>query len=137
MSELSDPLEQELGSLRPLAPSAALRVRVGQALAGAHTGRRVALGWLLAGAAAACVAALLWRARTAPHEPVVVGSRQPDPVVEVRRPEPTIFAYEQALARSIEDFDALLDREASEAGRQSIRAPASRRLGEESISGEE
>lgn len=113
MSEAPDPLEAELAALRPHEVSPELRRRVAERLADAAPGRVRRLGWLAlaGGLAAACLAAVLfgWWARRGEPKPMAV---RPAPPAAVEGPGPTLLAYERALARSPEELDALLDRDA-------------------------
>jgi len=114
MNDAPDPLEVELAALRPQEVSAEMRQRIGERLAAA--GRR--LWWLAlgAGVAAAClVAAALWWESSRRAEPKVnlVQPRPTPPTPPAAEDsEPTVLAYQRALARSPEDLDALLDRHA-------------------------
>jgi hypothetical protein len=120
MNEAPDPLEAELSALRPRDVSPGLRHRIDARLADPpHTRRRTWRIALAAGLAAACLAAVLFRSRgdrgPAPGpQPVVVRPRPAPPAVEPEddNPEPTVLAYERALARSPEALEALLDRQA-------------------------
>jgi hypothetical protein len=117
VSELPDPLEAELASLRPQAPSAGLRRRIGERLADVP---RAAPGrlWLFAlagGLAAACLAAvLLWRGggRVEQQQAKEPPPRPAPPPPAVEDPGPTLLAYQRALARSPEELDALLAKHA-------------------------
>ena len=124
MSEAPDPLEAELSALRPHELSRGLRRRIGQRLAEASPPKPRRLWWLAlaGGLAAACLAAVLFR-RVGGHgegsdpgpdpRPVVVRPRPAAPVaVEVDDSEPTLLAYQRALARSPEELDALLNKHA-------------------------
>lgn len=109
-----DPLEGELAGMRPVDPSPALRDRLTRQLDSGRPvrwtrGRRLLLGAGLAAAATAIIA--LVTGRDQPLAPI------PGPrigpllqAVEVSRPGPTLFAYQQALTESEESFAALLDR---------------------------
>jgi hypothetical protein len=114
VSEAPDPLEAELAALRPHEPSPELCRRVAERLADAPRVRLRRLGRLAlaGGLAAACLAAVLfgWAARRG--EPKPVFRPQPAPPAQVADNGPTLLAYERALARSPEELDALLDREA-------------------------
>jgi hypothetical protein len=115
MSEAPDPLEAELSALRPHEVSPGLRRRVAQRLAEAPPATRRRL-WRLAlagGLAAACLAAVLYwwgGGRRVELEPIF--RPQPAPPVVVEDAEPTLLAYQRALARSPEELDALLDKQA-------------------------
>jgi hypothetical protein len=116
MSEAPDPLEAELAALRPQEVSPGLRRRLARRLAEAPPakGRR---RWRLAlagGLAAACLAVvLLWWANTRRDQPKpVVGKPRPQPRARVADAEPTVRDYQRALARSPEDLDVLLNRQA-------------------------
>jgi hypothetical protein len=121
MSEAPDPLEAELSALRPQPVSPGLRRRVARRLGDDPRGltppaRHRRRWWfaLAAGLAAACLAAvLLWwgSGRRTEPEPIVVQPR-PRPPSRVEGAEPTLLAYQRALARSPEDLDALLDKQA-------------------------
>jgi hypothetical protein len=115
MSEAPDPLEAELSALRPHEVSPGLRRRVAQRLTESPPTKHRRL-WRLAlagGLAAACLAALLlgWGGRRVePVQPVV--PRRPEPPVAVEDSEPTLLAYERALAHSSGELDALLNKHA-------------------------
>jgi hypothetical protein len=113
MSDVPDPLEEELLSLRPHEPSPELRRGVAERLADASPVKLRRLWWLAVsgGLAAACLAAvLLWwgRGREEDHAP---GPR-PVPLAVIDDAPPTLLAYQRALAGSLEELDALLDRQA-------------------------
>jgi hypothetical protein len=125
MSEAPDPLEAELSALRPHEVSPGLRHRLAQRLADAPPaspprpsppGRRGASwGWWLAcagGLAAACLAAVLfWLANGRHVEPKRrVNRPHPRPPAPTEDAEPTLLAYQRALARSPEQLEALLNR---------------------------
>jgi hypothetical protein len=108
MTPPPDPFEQKLQSFRPRPPSPTLRRRIAGQLAAAPVRR-----WRAAATAlvAACVALAVLLPR----------GRGPDTVVVIPPPPPaagppTVLAYHQALARSPEALDDLLDR-------QAVRAP--------------
>jgi hypothetical protein len=116
MSEAPDPLEAELSALRPLDPSPELRRRVADRLAAAPPANpprpwRIALA---SGLAAACLAAaLLWWAGRRVVEPrPIAGPPAPAPPEEVEDSGPTLLAYRRALARSPEELEARLNRDA-------------------------
>jgi hypothetical protein len=117
MNEPPDPLETELSALRPREVSPGLRRRIGERLAElphAH-GRTWRLA-LVAGLAAAGLTAVLFRwgfnPGPGPGPRPVVAQPRPAPPAAVKGPvddsEPTLLAYERALARSSEDLNALL-----------------------------
>ena len=116
MSEAPDPPEAELSALSPQPVSSELRRRIAERLvepapAGHHWQGR---GLLLASLAASCLLALSLRwggGRGVESRPVEVGSR-PAPSAEALRTGPTLLVYERALARSLEELDALLDEDA-------------------------
>jgi hypothetical protein len=122
MSEPIDPLEKELSALHPREVSPALRRRIGERLADPARARwRIRPLALAGGLAAAALAVVLFRGggdqgpRPGPG-PIVVKPR-PAPSVEVEEDaddsEPTLLAYERALARSPEDLNALLSHRAA------------------------
>ena len=130
----SDPLEDELSSLRPAAPSADLHDRVARALAGRTGKPRFGL-WLAAGgfAAAACIvigAAVALRGVRTPRtdsQHVTINAPgtalAPAPDHDGR---PALVTYRRALSRSPADLDELLDRHAStsfqgDVGRSPVR----------------
>jgi hypothetical protein len=113
MSEVPDPLETELAALRPSPISPGLRHRVADGLS-TWPGRRWLWGTGLASVlmAAGVVAVVApWRKDPAPPVlPAVVPAPAP---VEPESPDPSVLAYRRALARSPEDLDALLDKQAT------------------------
>jgi hypothetical protein len=116
MSEAPDPLEAELSALRPHELSRGLRRRIGQRLAEASPPKPRRLWWLaLAGglAAAFLAAILIWwgGGRRVEPKPIVIRHR-PAPPALVEDSEPTLLAYQRALARSPEELDALLNKHA-------------------------
>jgi hypothetical protein len=122
MSEPTDPLETELSALRPLEVSPGLRRRIGERLANPpRVRRRIGRLALIGGLAAAGLVAVLLRwgsgPRPGPEPPaVVVQPRLVPPVGVNGEPddsEPTLLAYERALARSPEDLNALLSHRAT------------------------
>jgi hypothetical protein len=124
MSETFDPLEAELSALRPREVSPGLRRRIAERLADPpRAGRRTRRIALVAGLAAACLAVVLFRRGGGPGQgsgprpdpgPVVVQPRPVPPVeVDADDSEPTLLAYDLALARSPEDLIALLNRRAA------------------------
>jgi hypothetical protein len=116
MSEPPDPLEVELSALRPQEITAELRRRVAQRLADAQAAKR-RWGWrlvLAGGLAAACLAGiLLWWAGGRREEPQSIAVQpRPAPPRKVEDPNPTLLAYQRAFARSPEELNALLDKQA-------------------------
>jgi hypothetical protein len=114
MSDTPDPMEAELAALQPAAVSPELRRRVAQRLAGASLTSRQRFVRLAVtgGLAAACLVVLI--AHWADRRRIESNPKanHPRPTVAVEDTEPTRLAYEQALARSSEDLDALLQKEA-------------------------
>jgi hypothetical protein len=116
MSEARDPLEAELSALRPHEVSPELRRRVAERLAEHAPAKRRRLWWfaLAGGLAAACLAAVLFRWGAGRRdEPESVVRPQPAPSAPVEDAEPTLWAYERALARSPEEVEALLNKHAT------------------------
>ncbi len=121
MTDTPDPLEAELSALRPREISPGLRRRVAERLADPpHARRRIRRFALAIGLAAACLATVLfWRGGghgPAPDPGPVVVRPRPAPPAEVRAEddsEPTLLAYERALARSPEELDELLTKHAA------------------------
>jgi hypothetical protein len=126
MKEPPDPLEAELFAMRPREVSPELRRRiagrlgVGQAFqpdgqAGKPDLQRRRWWIALAGGlAAACLAAILlwwWGSRRVEPEPIV-DRPDPAPPAQMEDAPPTLLAYQRALARSPEELDALLDKQA-------------------------
>jgi hypothetical protein len=116
MDEARDPLEALLSALRPHEVSSGLRQRVAKRL-GDSPSQKLRRPWRIAlagGVAAACVAAVLFRwgsDRGVEPEPIAV-LPQPAPPVMVVNSGFTLLAYQRALARSPEDLDALLAKDA-------------------------
>src|SRR4051794_8644446 len=117
MNETPDPLEAELTAFRPTEVSPELRRRVAARLSRSTAGPRPWLGTiaLVGGLAAACLVALfLGRGgrQRVETRPAIVGS---PPVTSGRTEDtlPSLRAYRQALDRSPEDLEALLDRHAT------------------------
>ena len=124
MNEAYDPLEAELSALKPHEVSPGLRRRIAERLADPpRAGQPIRRIALVAGLVAACLAVVLLRRGGGPGQgsgprpdprPVVVRPRPAPPVeVDVDDSEPTLLAYERALARSPEDLIALLNRRAT------------------------
>jgi len=116
MTEAFDALEAELSALLPQEVSPGLRRRVAERL-GAAAPAKTRPRWVIAlagGLAAACLAAIfLWWCvgRHGEPEQTIIRPR-PTPTVEFEDTEPTLLAYRLALARSPDELDALLDRQA-------------------------
>ena len=111
-----DPLEMELGAMRPAEPSPELVDRVARALGRppASAGRRVLLAATVGTALAACVvlAVVLDRdPRPEGKNSVVVATVPPSPAEDEDRP--ALANYRRALARSPASLDDLLDRHAA------------------------
>jgi hypothetical protein len=98
-----DALARELESLRPRPPSPELRRRLGRRLSWPGRGRLWGALAMAAAVAGAAVGLVLHRWSAPP-----VGL--PQPVAAL--PPPSVFAYQQAFARSSADLDALLDEQA-------------------------
>ena len=124
MNETPDPLEAELRAFRPPEVSAELRGRIARRLADS-TARRKPRLWGIAvvgGLVAAGLGGLFlgwggwggWGGWSAGNRPVVVGPLMA-PSGRTEDALPSLRAYRQALARSPEDLDALLDRHAARA----------------------
>jgi hypothetical protein len=115
MNEAYGRLEAELAALRPHDASPELRRRIADHRAHSVTSTRRRWGLALAGGlAAACAAAILLHVgsgRRVEPEQTLVRVRHVPPVA-VEDSEPTRLAYQRALARSPEDLDALLDKDA-------------------------
>lgn len=116
MNEPYDPLEAELAALRPHDASPELRKRIADHLTNA-TRSRSRWRWSLAvggGLAAACLAAIVfWLVGGRGVEPAPIAVQpQPMPPREFETSEPTLLAYQRALARSPEELNALLNMQA-------------------------
>jgi hypothetical protein len=116
MNEAHDRLETELAALQLHDASPELRRRIADHRAHSlrpGSRRRWALT-IASGLAAACAVAILLhgggRPRVEPEQTIVMVP--PVPPVEVEDSGPTRRAYQRALARSPEDLDALLDKDA-------------------------
>jgi hypothetical protein len=115
MSETPDPLEAELSALRPHDVSPGLRQGVAQSLAHIAPAKLRPLWWLAfaGGLAVACLAVVLfWRRGGDRIETKPFVRSQPKPPALVEDSGPTLLAYERALARSPQELDALLDKDA-------------------------
>ena len=122
MNEAHDQLEAELAALRPHDASPELRQRIADHRIHSMPPRsRWPWGLTLAGGlAAACAAAAILphlgsSRRVEPEQTIV--RVQPVPPVKVEELGRTRLAYQSALARSPEDLDALLDKDAMAAQR--------------------
>jgi hypothetical protein len=119
MNETPDPLEEELAALRPLEVSPALRRRVASRLADSPPVRsRWPWGIALVGAAAAACLAVALLGRGGDGDVAVSRAfvePRPGPSARVEDAMPTLRAYQQALDRSPEELDALLDKHAARA----------------------
>ena len=116
MNEAPDPLEALLSALRPHEVSPGLRQRVAKRL-GDSSPKKRRRPWRIAlagGLAAACLAAVLfrWRGDRGVEPGPIAVLPQPAPPVMVVDSGFTLLAYERALARSPEDLDALLAKDA-------------------------
>ena len=113
MNDAPDPLETELFALKPQEVSFELRRRIAQHLADEPTGKTRRLWWFaLAGGLAACLAIvlILWRSGRSIDTNQIETRPQ---LARVEDPGPTLQAYQQALASSPEELDALLDKHAA------------------------
>jgi hypothetical protein len=119
MTEPPDPLEAELFTLRPREVSPELRRRIAERLAEPLPFPRYRRLWQLAlvgGLAAACLAVILLLRSSGSVVPPSPPDRPPTPAaVAVEDANPTVLAYQRALARSPEELDALLDKDAASA----------------------
>jgi hypothetical protein len=117
MNEPLDPIEAELSSLRPREVSPELYRRVARGLA-APSPRKTYRLWrpaLVAGLAAACLAAIAFhRGGSGVVGPGPI-DRRSVPAVAVDDSRPMLLAYQRALARSPEALGALLDKHAQAA----------------------
>src|SRR5205814_1266726 len=103
-----DALEVELAALRPCVPSPDLRRRIGERIARPAASKTWRWAIAAAGLLAVGLAVFLWPAPPTieSHLPPVV----PPPVLESEEPPPTAWDYRQALSRSPEALEELLDR---------------------------
>lgn len=135
MSEPLDPIETELAAMQPRSPSPDLRRRIGERLAETDRGpvqkaqgKRWTLWVTIAGGAlaASVVAAILW-----PRGGGEVGPSKP-PLPDVTKSTlvggtgSTVLAYQRAFARSIDEFSALVDRDAAAAAERAPQADSVR-----------
>jgi hypothetical protein len=117
MNETPDPLETELRAFHPPEISAELRQRIAWQLARSSARRKPQRRAIVlsGGLAAACLAGLiLWweRGHGTSGPPVIAGPRN-TPAIHPDDALPSLRVYRQALARSPEDLDALLDKHAA------------------------
>jgi hypothetical protein len=112
MNDANDPLEAELAALRPHDPSPELRQRVGQRLTvPVRTGSRWPWGVaLVAGLAAACVVAVLLRYGVGPGPAPTQTAFDPRTAGATEDSLPSIWVFQNALSRSPDELDAVLDR---------------------------
>ncbi|HJZ92178.1 MAG TPA: hypothetical protein VKE40_14985 [Gemmataceae bacterium] len=118
MSDAPDPLEAELASIRPADAAPELKRRVAERLAESPPAqpRRVWPMAVVGGLIAACLAigVIRWGSgRGVEPAPVVVPPPPQPAPAEVEDAAPMLLAYQRALARSPEELDALLDKEAA------------------------
>jgi hypothetical protein len=120
MNEANEHLEAELAALRPHDATPELRRRIAnhRARSGSSSSRgRWALA-IASGLAAACVVVVIlqwggaWNVQPAPNVGVAQPGRELAPPVADEYAAPTFLVYRRALARSPEDLDALLARDA-------------------------
>jgi hypothetical protein len=116
MSEAPDPLEAELSALRPEEITPEMRRRIAQGLADAPPAKR-RWGWRLVfagGLAAACLAGILfwWASGRREEPPNIAVQPRPGPPRKVEDSNPTLLAYKRAFARSPDELNALLDKQA-------------------------
>ena len=116
MNEAPDPLEALLSALHPHEVSPGLRQRIAERL-GDSSPKKHQRPWriaLVAGVAAACLAGVLfrWGGDRGVEPGPIAGQPQPAPPVMVVDSGFTLLAYQRALARSPEDLDALLAKDA-------------------------
>lgn len=130
MSQAYEPLEAELRALKPLEPSPELRQRIAQHLVDLPASRPRRIRWIaLGGVAAAILVAVVVYMRgggAADSQPHLVHPG-PAPPVPLRDSTPTLLAYERALARSPEEFDARLNQDclvASQSNHETLRIGA-------------
>ncbi|HEY2147221.1 MAG TPA: hypothetical protein VGH32_04745 [Pirellulales bacterium] len=132
MNDDFDALESELSAFKPVEISPELRRRIAERLAeverpssvgGSRGGRR----WLAAaagGIVAVSLAALVFHfADNRPHPSVVVITQQTTPSASENSAS-SLLSYERALARSTDEFEALLDKDARSGARPNDGAAA-------------
>jgi hypothetical protein len=118
VNDTPDPLETELAAFRPQPVSADLHRRVGERLNAPGGPRRWTWGLAVVGVLIVVGAVALLgprRKEPAPPVPPTLPEVVPAPAVvpESDSPAPTVLAYQRAFARSPEDLNALLDRQAA------------------------
>jgi hypothetical protein len=112
MSDERDPLEEELAGFRPQPVSPELRERIGQQLAYTRRARfriRFAVGALTALAAAS----VFWLALPTASPPAPVRQRLVAREEQNQELPPTLAVYRQALDRSPDAMEQLMDRQAA------------------------
>jgi len=123
MNEFNDPLEAELHSLRPNAPSAELKERIADRLARGQGGAAslTASRWkqyrfplAIAGSFVAAAVALALLLPGPPREPFIYESPdtapQPSVATAFDDSAPSLWQFQRALSHSASDIDGLLDR---------------------------
>lgn len=128
-TDMRDPLEAELESLRPVELPPEMFDRIGLALA--RPRRRL---WLIpaTAAAAAIVLAMVWRVfvREIPVGPTSIAATVPAMATSERNDDrPALATYRRALAGSPDALDKLLDRQADRVLPGGARVTASSRAG--------
>lgn len=122
MNESLDPLESELSGLRPLEMSSDLRRGIVERLAEIEPlgdNKRIRGPWLrrgvlAGGLIAAGLTVFIFRWSVGPPEPRPNVTPQSMPTLPVEHSNNMLVAYERAFARSPDEFDALLNKDAAE-----------------------
>jgi hypothetical protein len=122
MNESRDPLESELSALRPLEVSSDLRRGIAERLAEVEClgdAKRIRSPWLRRGALAggliaAGIAVFVFRWLAGPIEPRPIVTHQSTPTLAVENSGNMLLAFERAFARSPDDFEALLNKDAAD-----------------------
>jgi hypothetical protein len=122
MNESLDPLESELSALRPLEMSSELRRGIAERLAKVERlgdaeriqGPWLRRGVLVGGLIAAGLAVVIVRWSVGPLEPRPTVTRLSAPTLAVENSSNMLLAYERAFARSPDEFDALLNKDAAD-----------------------
>jgi hypothetical protein len=122
MNESHNPLESELSALRPLELSSDLRRGIAERLAGVESlgdTKRIRGPWLRRGALAggliaAGIAAVVFRWLAGPTEPRPTVTQLSTPTLASENSNTMLVAYERAFARSPDEFDALLNKDAAD-----------------------